>query len=70
MYYQNYRRLYAHNFRISSRKAQNTYSNYNTNNCLRFNDTNLAIQNMPRENQYVQVNSARNDESDVLNFYP
>ena len=69
MYYQNYED-YMRTILGYPVERQNTYSNYNTNNCLRFNDTNLAIQNMPRENQYVQVNSARNDESDVLNFYP
>lgn len=66
MYYQNYED-YMRTILGYPVERQNTYSN---NNCLHFNDTNLAIQNMPRENQYVQVNFARNDESDVLNFYP
>lgn len=69
MYYQNYED-YMRTVLGYPVERQNTYSNYNTNNCLRFNDTNLAIQNMPRENQYVQVNSGRNNESDVLNLYP
>lgn len=66
MYYQNYED-YMRAVLGYPIDASNTYSRYNPSNYLQFNNMNLAVQDMPRENFYMTINEKEND---FLELYP
>lgn len=66
MYYQNYED-YMRAVLGYPIDTTNTYSRYNSSNYLQFNNTNLAIQDVPKESSYMAISEKENE---FLDLYP